>query len=103
MDFDLDRLMQLFTVMLMTLATVVLLGPGAPSILTQHVTDRALVRLRARRWRRGFEVRRAIDIGLRANFETKTTPALNNLLVSFDSEIRLEPDIEMKRISESGH
>jgi len=27
----------------------------------------------------------------------------SNLLVSFDSEIRLEPDIEIMRISESGH
>ncbi len=43
-----------------------------------------------------------IDIGLRANFET-TTLGINELLVSFDSEIRPEPDIEIMRISESGH
>src|SRR5687768_4052139 len=45
----------------------------------------------------------SIDIGHLANFETKTTLGINSLLVSFDSEIRQEPDMEMKRISESGH
>jgi len=40
---------------------------------------------------------------VRANFETKTTLGINTLLVSFDSEIRKEHDIEMVRISESGH
>jgi hypothetical protein len=30
-------------------------------------------------------------------------PGFNKLLVSFDSEIRLELDIEIMRISESGH
>jgi len=30
-------------------------------------------------------------------------PGINKLLVSFDSKIRLEPDIEIMRISESGH
>ena len=103
MDFASDRLPQLFTVMLMTLAAVILLGPGAPSMLVQHAADQAMARLRRKHWRRGFEVRKTIDIGLRADFETKTTPALNNLPVSFDSEIRPKPDIEMKRISESGH
>jgi hypothetical protein len=49
MEFDLDRLTQLFTAMLMTLATVVLLGPGAPSILTQYAADRVLIRLRVKR------------------------------------------------------
>ena len=52
---------------------------------------------------RGFEVRQMIYIRLQANFETKTTLGINELLVSLDSEIRSEPDIEMKRISESGH
>jgi hypothetical protein len=54
-------------------------------------------------WCRGFEVRDTIDIDLGANFETETTPEINKLLVSFDSEIRLEFDIEIMRISESGH
>jgi len=72
MDFNLDRLPQLFTAMLMTLAAVVLLGPGAPAILAQHAADRVLIRLRIKRSRHGFEV-------------------------------RPEPDITMKRISESGH
>ena len=30
-------------------------------------------------------------------------PGINKLLVSFDTEIRLEPDIEIMRISVSGH
>jgi hypothetical protein len=46
MEFASDRLPQLFTAMLMTLATVILLGPGAPSILVQHAADRAVARLR---------------------------------------------------------
>lgn len=49
MDLDLDRLPQLFTAMLMTLAAVILLGPGAPAILAQHAADRMLVRLRGRK------------------------------------------------------
>jgi len=44
-----------------------------------------------------------IDIDLGANFETGTTPGINKLLVSFDSEIRSEADMEIMRISESGH
>jgi len=43
------------------------------------------------------------DIKLLANFETKATLGFNESLVSFDSEIRLERDIEIMRISESGH
>jgi len=43
------------------------------------------------------------DINLGANFETGTTLEINKLLVSFDSEIRLEPDIKIMRIPESGH
>jgi hypothetical protein len=54
-------------------------------------------------WRRGFEVRNVTDIRLKANFETETTPGFNKLLVSYDSEIRQEPDIEIMRISKSGH
>jgi hypothetical protein len=37
-----------------------------------------------------------------ANFET-TTLGINKWLVSFDSEIRQQLDMEMVRISESGH
>lgn len=48
MAFDLDRLPQLFTAMLMTLAAVLLLGPGAPAILAQHAVDQAMARLRRR-------------------------------------------------------
>jgi|GEM_PF-4306980 hypothetical protein len=44
-----------------------------------------------------------MDIKLKANFETKTTLGFKWLLVSFDSEIRPEPDMEIVRISESGH
>jgi hypothetical protein len=36
------------------------------------------------------------------NHQTHDT-RFNKLLVSFDSEIRLERDIEIMRISESGH
>ena len=46
MDFDLDRMTQLLMVTLMTLASVIVLGPGAPSIFAQHAADRALARLR---------------------------------------------------------
>jgi hypothetical protein len=53
--------------------------------------------------RRGLEVRIVMDIRLKANFETKTTLKINKLPVSFDSDIRREPDIGIMRISESGH
>ena len=43
------------------------------------------------------------DIKLQANFETETTLGINKMLVSFDSEIRTEFDMEIMRISESGH
>ena len=43
------------------------------------------------------------DIKLGANFETRTTLGINKILVSFDSEIRFERDMEIMRISESGH
>jgi hypothetical protein len=49
MEFDLDRMAQFLTVALFTLAAVIILGPGAPSVLAQHAADRALVRLRRRR------------------------------------------------------
>jgi hypothetical protein len=49
MEFASDRLPQLFAAMLMTLATVILLGPGAPSVLAQHAADQAMARLRVRR------------------------------------------------------
>jgi hypothetical protein len=42
---EFDRMEQLFTA-LMVLATVILLGPGAPSILAQHAANQVLVRLR---------------------------------------------------------
>jgi len=44
-----------------------------------------------------------MDVRLQANFETETTLGINKMLVSFDSEIRLEFDMEIMRISESGH
>ena len=44
-----DRIAHLFTAALLTLASVVLLGPGAPSILVQHAAKRAVVRLRRNR------------------------------------------------------
>jgi hypothetical protein len=49
MEFDLDRMAQFLTAALFTLAAVIILGPGAPSILAQHAADRALARLRRRR------------------------------------------------------
>lgn len=49
MEFASDRLPHLLTAMLMTLAAVILLGPGAPSILVQHAADQAMARLRPRR------------------------------------------------------
>ena len=42
-------------------------------------------------------------IRLQANFETETTLGINKMLVSFDSEIRLEFNMKIMRISESGH
>jgi hypothetical protein len=48
MDIDSGRLPQLFTAMLMTLAAVILLGPGAPAILAQQAADQAMARLRRR-------------------------------------------------------
>jgi hypothetical protein len=50
-----------------------------------------------------FRSSQELDISLKANFETITTLGINNLLVSFDSEIRSECDIMIMRISESGH
>ena len=41
--------------------------------------------------------------GSKANFETKTTLGFNKLLVSFDPKIRPGRDIEIERISGSGH
>ena len=49
MAFDLDRMTQLLMATLMTLATVIVLGPGAPSILAQHAAQQALARLRRSR------------------------------------------------------
>jgi len=43
------------------------------------------------------------DIARQANFKIKTTLEIKELLVSFDSEIRSALDIELMRISESGH
>ena len=46
MDFDLNRMTQLLMATLMTLASVIVLGPGAPSIFAQHAAERAMARLR---------------------------------------------------------
>jgi hypothetical protein len=45
---EFDRIAHLFTATLLTLASVVLLGPGAPSILVQQAAKQLLVRLRSR-------------------------------------------------------
>ena len=45
---ELDRIPHLFAAALMTIATVVVLGPGAPSILVQHAANQAVARLRRR-------------------------------------------------------
>ena len=54
--------------------------------------------------------RAGTDIGLKARFyraesalRNQNDTGINKLLVSFDSEIRMEPDIKAARISESGH
>jgi hypothetical protein len=52
---------------------------------------------------RDFRSSHDFDIGLAANFEIKTTLEINRWLVSFDTEIRIALDIELRRISESGH
>ena len=49
MEIDLGRLPQLLTATLMTLAAVILLGPGAPAILAQQAVDQVVVRLRRKR------------------------------------------------------
>jgi hypothetical protein len=46
---DFDRIVHLFTAALLTLATVIVLGPGAPSILVQHAANQAVARLRRKR------------------------------------------------------
>ena len=43
---EFDRITHLAAAALMTIATVILLGPGAPSILVQHAAKQAFVRLR---------------------------------------------------------
>jgi hypothetical protein len=43
---ELDRMAYLFTAPIMTLAAIIILGPGAPSILAQHAANQALVHLR---------------------------------------------------------
>lgn len=45
---ELDRITHLFAAALMTIATVVVLGPGAPSILIQQAANQAVARLRRR-------------------------------------------------------
>jgi hypothetical protein len=50
MEFDIDRITQI-ALALMARATVVILGPGAPSLLSHHAMDRAMTRLRLRRQR----------------------------------------------------
>ena len=50
MEFDIDRMTQL-VMALMALATVLILGPGAPSLLAQHAMDQAITRWRGRRQR----------------------------------------------------
>jgi hypothetical protein len=46
---ELDRMAQLFTAPIMALAAIIILGPGAPSILAQHAANQLLVRLRRNR------------------------------------------------------
>jgi len=46
---ELDRLAHLIAATLMTLATVLVLGPGAPVLLVQHATRQAAARLRRTR------------------------------------------------------
>jgi hypothetical protein len=51
----------------------------------------------------GFEVRPEPDIKPVANFETERSREINKLLVSFDSEIRPETDIEIMRFRIRAH
>ncbi|HEX4637585.1 MAG TPA: hypothetical protein VH189_15480 [Rhizomicrobium sp.] len=46
---ELDRMAYLFGAPLMTLAAIIILGPGAPSILAQHAANQVLARLRRNR------------------------------------------------------
>ena len=46
---ELDRMAHLFTASLLTLAAVIILGPGAPSVLAQHAVTQAVARLRRKR------------------------------------------------------
>jgi hypothetical protein len=46
---ELDRMAQLFAAPLMTLAAIIILGPGAPSILAQHAANQVLASLRRNR------------------------------------------------------
>jgi hypothetical protein len=46
MEMEFDRSMHLFLAALMTLASVIVLGPGAPSVLAQQAANQALVQLR---------------------------------------------------------
>jgi len=52
---------------------------------------------------RGFEVCFIGDIMRLANFESKTTLSINEVLVSFRFRNPPEADIQIMRISESGH
>ncbi len=47
--FDMDRIMHLITASLMALTAVIILGPGAPSILAQHAARQAFVLVKHRR------------------------------------------------------
>lgn len=46
---ELDRMAHLFTAPLMTLAAIIILGPGAPSLMAQHAANQLLLRLRRNR------------------------------------------------------
>jgi hypothetical protein len=44
-----DRITHLIAAALMTLATVIILGPGAPSVLAQHAARQAFAAVRRRK------------------------------------------------------
>lgn len=46
-----DRILHMLTAALMAIATVIVLGPGASSVLTQHAAKHALATVRLNRRR----------------------------------------------------
>ena len=52
---EFDRTLHLFLAALMTLASFIVLGPGAPSVLAQHAADQAMAHIRRKMARNASE------------------------------------------------